>query len=209
MSDIRILPRPTQLQEVSDKGRRAAQAYAPMQTSRPAAHSQPAASSAPRPQRTVQTGSAATRRHEHDQAAGIARDSGNGNASQSQPHDEADAGHYLLPSLYLHHERSNDQHSEQHFCHGLNETMPAANAEFDMMALCDRLAPLAGDTGIFEVIMPSGARLGVVVDKAGSSVRFLISAANAGFGQQLRRRRMELEDRLERRIGRSVTLAVL
>jgi hypothetical protein len=205
MSDIRILPRPSQLQEARDRSRRVTQAYAPMQANRPAAHSQPAASNAPRPQRTVQTGSAATRRHEHDQAA--SRDSGNGNALQS--HDEADAGHYLLPSLYVHHERGNDQHSEQHFCHRLNETMSAADAGFDMMALCDRLVPLAGDAGIFEVIMPSGARLGVVVDKAGSSVRFLISAANAGFGQQLRRRRMELEDRLERRIGRSVTLAVL
>lgn len=207
MSDIRILPRPPQLQEARDRSRRATQAYAPMQPSRPAPHSQPAASHAPRPQRTVQTGSAATRRHEHDQAA--SRDFGSGNALLSQPHDEADAGHYLLPSLYIQHERSNDQHSEQHFCHGLNETMSAANTEFDMMALCDRLAPLAQDAGIFEIIMPSGARLGVVVDKAGSSVRFLISAANAGFGQQLRRRRMELEDQLERRIGRSVMLAVL
>ena len=206
MADIRILPRSPQLQEVRDRSRHVTRA-SPSQANRPAAPSQPAASNSPRPQRTAQTGSAATRRHEHDQAA--SRDSGSGNALLSQPHDEADAGHFLLPSLYVHHERSNDQHSEQHFCHRLNETMSASNAEFDMMALCDRLAPLAQDAGIFEIIMPSGARLGVVVDKADSSVRFLISASNAGFGQQLRRRRMELEDRLERRIGRSVMLAVL
>ncbi|HYD63139.1 MAG TPA: hypothetical protein VEC35_22485 [Noviherbaspirillum sp.] len=85
----------------------------------------------------------------------------------------------------------------------------ACEAAFDAASLADELAPLGSNDGIFEVILPSGAVLGVAVSKQASAVRFLISTPGSGLANQLRRQRMELEGRLERRMGRHVMLTVL
>jgi hypothetical protein len=85
----------------------------------------------------------------------------------------------------------------------------AHEAAFDAAALADDLAPLGGNDGIFEIILPSGAVLGVAVSTQASGVRFLLSTPASGLAKQLRRQRMELEGRLERRMGRHVMLTVL
>ena len=85
----------------------------------------------------------------------------------------------------------------------------ARGAAFDAISLADELAPLGGNDGIFEVLLPSGAILGVAVSTQASAVRFLLSTPGSGLANQLRRQRMELEGRLERRMGRHVMLTVL
>ena len=80
---------------------------------------------------------------------------------------------------------------------------------FDQTGLIDELAPLAENDGLFEVLLPDGETVSVAVTTSSARVRFLLSTTSAGLGAQLRRRRMELEQHLGRRIGRDVALAVL
>lgn len=102
------------------------------------------------------------------------------------------------------------QHSEEPAGKDVCGTVaPAREAAFDAAALADDLAPLGSNDGIFEVILPSGAVLGVAVSTQASAVRFLLSTPGSGLANQLRRQRMELEGRLERRMGRHVMLTVL
>lgn len=102
--------------------------------------------------------------------------------------------------------RQSDEQPGSDPCGGVASAREAA---FDAAALADELAPLGSNDGIFEVILPSGAVLGVAVSTQASAVRFLLSTPGSGLAAQLRRQRMELEGRLERRMGRHVTLTVL
>ena len=93
-----------------------------------------------------------------------------------------------------------------------SEILAAAQAaSVEAMALADELAALGGDTGIFEVILPCGAHIGVAVHSLPTSVRYLLSTSHRGLGHQLRNQKTktELEGHLAQRIGRNVTLAVL
>lgn len=82
----------------------------------------------------------------------------------------------------------------------------ADQAECD--ALLD-LLPTDGDSGIFELIMPGGERLGVVADVNPGRASFLLSTSSDRLRQMLGRRRMELEGGLAQRMGRDVSLAVI
>jgi hypothetical protein len=72
-----------------------------------------------------------------------------------------------------------------------------------------RLLPSGGNDGIFDVILPTGERLGVVVSGQSSALSYLLSPSPDRFGSRLRRQRMELEQRMERLTHRNVNITVL
>jgi hypothetical protein len=85
----------------------------------------------------------------------------------------------------------------------------ADSGTLEMGMLADRLAPLTGTSGIFEVIMPDGQQIGVAVDAQPDSVRLHLSWNNDKSAERMRRRQMELQGSLERRIRKKVDVTVL
>lgn len=79
----------------------------------------------------------------------------------------------------------------------------------DTEALLDELLSIGQDDGIFEVILPNGQTLGIAVQNHGAGTRLLLSAADDKLSMRLKKQRTELEDALERRMERSVSIAVL
>lgn len=106
-------------------------------------------------------------------------------------------------------EGSGDQEGE--FGASESDGVHAASGEdaLDMDSLADELLAKAADNGIFEVTLPNGQKLGVVVNAQSNLVRFHLSAADEKLGDRLRRRQMELQGRLERRIHKNVDITVL
>jgi len=80
--------------------------------------------------------------------------------------------------------------------------------EFDAEALLG-LLPSDGQSGIFEILLPNGERMGVMVDVRESSASFLLSPSGDRLRDLLRKKRMELEEGLARRMDKYVRLAVL
>ncbi|GJI87654.1 hypothetical protein [Duganella hordei] len=87
---------------------------------------------------------------------------------------------------------------------------PAASGgdQFDSDMLLD-LLPTDGDSGIFEILLPNGDKLGVMADVSRNSASFLLSAGGDKLRDWLRRKQMELQTGLMRRMSRPVRLAVL
>jgi hypothetical protein len=84
----------------------------------------------------------------------------------------------------------------------------ALDAPLDTAALA-RLLPPGDNDGIFDVILPTGDHLGVVVSGRSSSLSYLLSPSTDKFGSRLRRHKMELEERLEQLTHRNVNITVL
>lgn len=80
---------------------------------------------------------------------------------------------------------------------------------FETEALLAELLSIGKDDGIFEVILPGGQTLGIAVQSHGAEMRLLLSAADERFSARLKRQRTELEDALERRMERGVSIVVL
>lgn len=74
-----------------------------------------------------------------------------------------------------------------------------------------RMLPTTGNDGIFEVILPTGDRMGVVVNgqASSSSLSYLLSPATEKFGSKLRKQKMELEERVGLLTHRNVNITVL
>jgi hypothetical protein len=85
----------------------------------------------------------------------------------------------------------------------------ADGATLEAGLLADRIAPLTGASGIFEVILPDGQQVGVAVDARPDSVRVHLSWENDKSAARARRCKMELQGRLERRIRKKVDVTVL
>ncbi|AIY39671.1 hypothetical protein LT85_0511 [Collimonas arenae] len=79
----------------------------------------------------------------------------------------------------------------------------------ELDGLADAMLPLAGEHGIFELILGNGDSLGIVVNRMPDKTSLLLSPSSAALGGQLKRGRMELERGLAQRIGRDVLLTVL
>lgn len=125
--------------------------------------------------------------------------------------EENGAVFVCLPALPVQ-ERSDSEGGDN--MSGARSTGEIAASFMDMTdteLLVDQLAPLAGAQGIFEVLLPNGGTLGVVVDVQPSAVHYLLSASNPKLSERLRneKEKRELKGGLERRIGRNVMLAVL
>lgn len=102
------------------------------------------------------------------------------------------------------------QQGEQHNgASGSGELTAQAQADRGECDVLLDLLPTDGDSGIFELIMPGGERLGVVADVSSSRASFLLSTSSERLRQMLGRRRMELEGALAQRMGRDVSLAVI
>jgi hypothetical protein len=91
---------------------------------------------------------------------------------------------------------------------GTRYALDALDQELDSAELA-RLLPAGGNDGIFDVMLPTGERLGVVVSGQSSSLSYLLSPSTDQFGSRLRRQRMELEQRMERLTHRNVNITVL
>ncbi len=84
----------------------------------------------------------------------------------------------------------------------------ALDQELDSAELA-RLLPVGGNDGIFDVALPGGERMGVVVSGQSGSLSYLLSPSTEKLGARLRRQRMELESRVERLTHRNVNITVL
>lgn len=85
----------------------------------------------------------------------------------------------------------------------------AADGALDLQNLQEDLLPMTGDNGIFEVSLPGGETMGVVVNAQPALVSFLLSPSTEKMRMQLLPQKMELEGHLERRIHRNVKITVL
>lgn len=86
-------------------------------------------------------------------------------------------------------------------------TEQAGDAE--LAAAVDMLAPMSENDGMFEIIMPNGQNVGVVVSATADEVAFLLNPSDNGLGERIRRHKKALERSLGVRIGKLVRLAVL
>ena len=71
------------------------------------------------------------------------------------------------------------------------------------------LLPAPQSSGIFEVLFPDGDTMGVMVDVGTDSASFMLAPGTQGLRNLLRRRQMELEQGLARRMSKYVRLTVL
>jgi hypothetical protein len=71
------------------------------------------------------------------------------------------------------------------------------------------LLPAGADDGVFEVIMPNSAKVGVAVSDLPAGVSYLLMPEDDQLASRLRGHEMELEGYLRRRIRRNVRVAVL
>ena len=71
------------------------------------------------------------------------------------------------------------------------------------------LLPTDGNNGVFELLLPTGDSLGVVVSSQSSALSYLLSPSNDKLAAKLRRGRMELEDKLGQLTHRNVNITVL
>lgn len=92
---------------------------------------------------------------------------------------------------------------------GRNVAEAGFDSSMDSVTLANNLYGIAGEKGIFEVMMPNGQKMGVAVDAQPDQVSYLLTPSNEELDKKLRRHRMELEGRLERRIEKTVKITVL
>jgi hypothetical protein len=85
----------------------------------------------------------------------------------------------------------------------------AAAGELDCALLADELTAQSAEEGIFEVMMPDGKTLGVVVRLDDKRAQFLLSPSDEELAERLRQGKMELEGHLGRRINKDVDISVL
>jgi hypothetical protein len=87
-------------------------------------------------------------------------------------------------------------------------SVAGALAAAEDFSLSDELAQMT-DSGIFEVLLPNGESLGVVVDVRAAGIGFLLSPSGDKLRSRLQTQQMELEGVLKRRMGCSVKIAIL
>ncbi|RJF96892.1 hypothetical protein D3870_21190 [Noviherbaspirillum cavernae] len=83
------------------------------------------------------------------------------------------------------------------------------DTELDCGTLADELMPMMEDDGIFQILMPNGHTLGVAVSIQSAQVRLLLNPSDAKLAERLRRKKMELEGVLGRRMEKDVDITVL
>ncbi|PHV06657.1 hypothetical protein CSQ96_14990 [Janthinobacterium sp. BJB412] len=79
----------------------------------------------------------------------------------------------------------------------------------DDAALEDGLQQLHALQGIFELLLPGGQAIGVVVQPLDAAVQFLLNAGGGALDTRLRQNKMELEQRLRQRMRKDVRISVL
>ncbi|MBP0597313.1 hypothetical protein J8I26_04305 [Herbaspirillum sp. LeCh32-8] len=83
-----------------------------------------------------------------------------------------------------------------------------AAAELDCALLAASM-PVPGEEGIFDVLLPCGARLGVAVDIGQRSTSILLMPSTERLRAQIKKKKTELENRLAQRMETPVRLTVL
>ena len=88
------------------------------------------------------------------------------------------------------------------------ETLSALD-ELATEALAEQLAQRSNDDGMFEILQSDGDTLSVAITQSAGRVSLLLGTSSVVKSAQLLRSKMELEQRLGRRIGKDVVVAVL
>ena len=135
------------------------------------------------------------------QKANAGRDVQAGMAAEADMED-IEAEVYVAALLERKNERRRQSNPEQ-----CGDTSPAADMELDLVSI--RMEQLTDSSGVFEILLPGGKIMGVVVDRSVSNTRFLLSPSDEKQRERLLRHQMELENRLARRIGTDVRITVL
>jgi hypothetical protein len=144
-------------------------------------------------------------------AAGGDSSAANGNDQSSARNGVNVAVEGSLPQRQMSQDGDGDGRGQSDTC---QQAELLAGADVDggapeMEMLTDHIAPLTGTSGIFEVTLPDGQQIGVAVDAQGDSVRLHLSWNNDKSAERMRRRQMELQGSLERRIRKKVDVTVL
>jgi hypothetical protein len=84
-----------------------------------------------------------------------------------------------------------------------------AGGDLDCELLADELLQQPADEGIFEVLMPDGKTLGVVVRLDAQRAQFLLSPSDDDLAKLLKEGKMELERRLAQRMNKDVDISLL
>lgn len=93
---------------------------------------------------------------------------------------------------------------------GQEETAAAWRMENPELELIGgQLEQMSASSGIFEILLPDGGVLGVVVDRNARGMHVLLNADDDQRRKNLLGNQMELERRLERRMGMDVRITVL
>ncbi|MYM99230.1 hypothetical protein, partial [Duganella vulcania] len=87
--------------------------------------------------------------------------------------------------------------------------LDAGDGAQDDAALEDGLQQLHALQGIFELLLPGGQAIGVVVQPLDAAVHFLLNAGGGALDTRLRQNKMELEQRLQQRMRKDVRISVL
>lgn len=88
------------------------------------------------------------------------------------------------------------------------ETLSAID-ELATEALAEQLVQRSSDDGMFEVLQSDGDILSVAITQSAGRVSMLLGTSSVAKSTQLLRSKMELEQRLGRRIGKDVVVAIL
>lgn len=86
--------------------------------------------------------------------------------------------------------------------------VPDEADELDYALLAEAMPP-AGASGLFEVLLPCGSRLGVAIDIGPRYTSLLLMPSTERLRAQIKKKRMELENTLAQRMETSVRLTVL
>jgi hypothetical protein len=86
---------------------------------------------------------------------------------------------------------------------------PTAPPDALAQALTEKVAGLAPHEALFELLLPGGQHLAVLVARNPAGLQLWLTPGDAGLKQQLSARRMELEGALTRRMGQAARITVL
>lgn len=80
---------------------------------------------------------------------------------------------------------------------------------FDAESLIDNLASMSANSNMFEVVMPGGAALGIVVHEHARHIDFLMSTSDRELEKQLKRQKSVIQHRLGSRLGKEIGIEML
>ena len=89
------------------------------------------------------------------------------------------------------------------------EPVALSDLDFDLDELALDVAPLAGESGAFELMLPAGRSLSIVVERKTAGTEFMIVANDPTLTEHLRSHLSELQRHLEQRMGRATKITVL
>lgn len=149
---------------------------------------------------------AANKKGESSTKAGNTEDEVNDNVGSSREYYEKGNGN---GDTQHQHEQEKDSENKGESDPQGTQSSAVNNGELDCDALAEEILPKSADNGIFEVLMPNGQTMGVVVNTHPNGTSLLLSPSDEKLAEKLKLQRTELEALLGRRMNRNVEINIL